>query len=91
MKLIDALEVLNRPVPEDAPNLEAFLACGFMPLHLLTFLSAQLRIRFPGHRVNVGTGVYGDLIGNIERLNQPRPFSLGVVIEGVTSIHVSQP
>ena len=69
MTLIDALEVLKRPVPDAAPDSRVFLACGFTPLHLQTFLAAQLRIQSPGHRVEVHTGLFGDLAGNLERLS----------------------
>ncbi|MEK7762850.1 MAG: HAD-IIIC family phosphatase [Nitrospirota bacterium] len=81
MKLIDALEVLKRPVLDAAPDLRVFLSCGFTPLHLQTFIAAQLRMQRPGHRVEVSTGLFGDLIGNIERLNLAGLESLAVVIE----------
>ena len=81
MKLIDALETLKRPAPDAAPDAGVFLACGFTPLHLKTFLTAQLRILRPNHRVEVTTGLFGDLIGNIERLNPAGRDSLAVVIE----------
>lgn len=68
MKLIDALAVNRRPLPEGAPTLRIFLACGFTPLHLQTFLTASLRERSPLERVEVTTGLFGDLAGNIERL-----------------------
>src|SRR5436853_315400 len=81
MTLIDALEVLKRPVPDAAPDSRVFLACGFTPLHLQTFLAAQLRIQSPGHRVEVHTGLFGDLAGNLERLSLAGLDSLAVVIE----------
>ena len=81
MKLIDALEVLRRPVLDAAPDLRVFLSCGFTPLHLQTFIAAQLRMQCPGHRVEVNTGLFGDLTGNIERLNLADLESLAVVIE----------
>lgn len=45
----------------------AFLACGFEPLHLPTFLQAHHALRFDGQALEVSVGVYGDLAGNLER------------------------
>jgi len=81
LKLIDALELLNRPVSDNAPDLRIFLACGFTPLHMQTFLAAQLQILFPQHRIGINTGLFGDLIGNIMRLELSSVNSLVVVIE----------
>lgn len=81
MKLIEALAVNKRPLPEDAPILRVFLACGFTPLHLQTFLIASLRERSPLERVEVATGLFGDLAGNIERLQAAACDVLVVPIE----------
>ena len=81
MKLIDALEVLKRSVADDAPETKVYLACGFTPLHLQTFLAAQLRIRLPRRRVGITTGLFGDLTGNIERLEPSGVHALAVVVE----------
>jgi FkbH-like protein len=81
VNLIEALEVLTRSVAYDAPELKVFLACGFTPLHLQSFLAAQLRIRLPQHRVGINTGLLGDLIGNIDRLDPSSIDALAVVVE----------
>lgn len=81
MKLIDALEILKRPVPNEAPKMQVYLACGFTPLHLQTFLAAQLRIRLPQRQVGITTGLFGDLTGNIERVEPSGVNALVVVIE----------
>ena len=81
MKLLDALEILKQPVPNEAPELKVYLACGFTPLHLQTFLAAQLRIRLPRHRVGINRGLFGDLTGNIERLEPSGVHALAVVVE----------
>ena len=81
MNLIEALEILNQALPENAPPLRAFLACGLTPLHLQTFLAAHLRQRSPQHRVEVSTGLFGDLAGNVERLQGSSYDLLFVVIE----------
>ena len=61
MKLIDALNLVRHPLAEDAPELKIFLACGFTPLHLQTFLAAEMRLRFPEKRVSIRTGLFGDI------------------------------
>ncbi|MEQ1474189.1 MAG: HAD family hydrolase, partial [Candidatus Acidiferrum sp.] len=69
MNLIEALELSRKPVPDSAVPLRIFLACGFAPLHLLTFLVAHLRQLLPANHVEIKTGLYGDLPGTLERLN----------------------
>ncbi len=81
MKLIDALAVIRRPLPENAPLLRVSLACGFTPLHLETFLTAGLRERSPVERVEVTTGLFGDLAGNIEGIRSADGDVLVAVIE----------
>jgi FkbH-like protein len=80
MKLIEALEVLGRPVA-DAPSLKIFLACGFTPLHLQTFFGAQLLLTVPEKRPEIKTSLFGDLVGSIERLDASVIDGLAVVIE----------
>src|SRR3979411_219341 len=67
MKLAEALKVIQSALP-DAPRLEVALLCGFTPLHLETFFRAHLCKLFPGRSPNVQTGLYGDLIGNLQRV-----------------------
>jgi FkbH-like protein len=81
MKLVEALELCRRPVTDTAPELRIFLACGFTPLHLATFLSAELRVSHPETRVVVETGLFGDLIGNIDRADLSSADSAAVTIE----------
>lgn len=68
MKLSEALKIAQAVLPADSEKLTVFLACGFTPLHLSTFLAAHLRERLPEHNVEIKIGIYGDLIGNLERL-----------------------
>jgi FkbH-like protein len=72
MNLLDALELLKQPISKPASTGEVYLACGFTPLHLKTFLAAHLRLQFPQTRMEIKTGLYGDLIGNLERFQAPR-------------------
>jgi FkbH-like protein len=81
MKLIEALELLAQPVSNGDPDFRVLLACGFTPLHLKTFLAAQLRTRIPRHRVGISTGLFGDLTGSIERLEPSEVHALAVVVE----------
>src|SRR4029077_12055998 len=67
MKLAEALRIVQA-VPPSAPRLQVALVCGFTPLHLETFLRAHLCKLFPERSPQVQTGLYGDLIGNLERV-----------------------
>jgi len=67
MRLIDAVKICKQPPPERAQAFRVGLLCGFTPLHLKTFLEAELRVRLPGRHVVVNTGIYGDLLGNLAR------------------------
>jgi len=49
-----------------------------MPLHISTFLKAQLYIKYPDKRINVKEGIYGDLMGNLARMKNTR-INAGVV------------
>lgn len=82
MKFQDALKILNNPdtSKEKAPFV-GFLACGFEPLHLKTFLAAQLQQRLPQHAISVQTGIFGDLLGNLERGQKINADCLGLVLE----------
>lgn len=79
MKLSEALKIVQSVLPADAEKLTVFLACGFTPLHLSTFLAAHLRGCLPERAVEIQTGTYGDLIGNLERL-QKSSCDAGVLV-----------
>jgi FkbH-like protein len=81
MNLMEALEVLQRPVSDHDPRLSVFLACGFTPLHLQTFLTAHLRNIYRSHRIELSSGLFGDLMGNLERLRPDDFDALAVVVE----------
>jgi FkbH-like protein len=81
VKLLEALELLQRPVADGTPELKVYLACGFTPLHLKTFLAANLRALTPDSRVLVEAGFFGDLIGNLERVQASGISVLVVAIE----------
>lgn len=81
MKLIDALELLARPLPEDNPDFVVLLDCGFTPLHLQTLVAAHLQMLLPRNRVRVNAGIFGDLIGNIERFEPSMTQALAIAVE----------
>jgi FkbH-like protein len=81
MNLIEALEISRKPVAPDAKLLRVFLACGFTPLHLQNFLSAHLRQQLPESRVELKTGLFGDLVGSLERLDAKNLDGLVVALE----------
>ena len=81
MNLLHALELLKQPVAEPASDRQLYLACGFTPLHLKTFLAAHLRLCLLEDRFEIGTGLYGDLIGNLERLRPSSGTAVCVFVE----------
>ena len=81
MNLIEALEVLKQSVPAGSPSIRVALACGFTPLHLQTFLTAHLRQRMSRHAIEIVPGLFGDLIGNIERAVTAKSDVLAIVME----------
>ena len=58
-----------------------FLACGFQPLHLGTFFHAHLLNRLPAGAVEVITGLYGDLRGNLKKAAESPATGAAAVIE----------
>lgn len=81
MKLIEALQILRNDRPGGGEEMAVFFSCGCTPLHLETFLTAQLQNRFPRRRVVVSHGLYGDVLGNLERMRLAAPESGVVVLE----------
>jgi FkbH-like protein len=81
MKLLEALEILKRPLPPEAPRFAVMLACGFTPLHLKTYLAAKMALRLPIHRMDVQEGLFGDLAGTLERCAGAQLDAVGVIVE----------
>jgi FkbH-like protein len=80
MKLVDALRIL-RQAPHGAKPFRTYLACGFTPGHLQTFLAASLQTLLPDRRVEIETGLYGDIAGNLRRINTFEGEAAAVVLE----------
>ena len=80
MKLLEALAIINN-TQRGQPQRIFFLACGFTPLHLLTFLKAHLQLQFFDSKIEIETGLYGDLPGNLARIQTASLAGAAVVIE----------
>jgi FkbH-like protein len=68
VKLAEALRILNAAPAESGGTAVFGLACSFTPLHLRTLLAAHLQQRRPDRKVEVTTGLYGDLLGTLDRM-----------------------
>jgi FkbH-like protein len=79
MKLAEAIKTV-RAAPQDAKPLEVALVCGFTPLHLETFLRAELCKLFPERLPRVTTGLYGDLAGNLQRVSEGQVEQASAVV-----------
>jgi FkbH-like protein len=58
-----------------------YLACGFQPAHLISFLKAYVAERFPGTGALIETGLYGDLEGNLKKAEASEAESAIVLVE----------
>src|SRR5690349_10324492 len=81
MRLSDALQINRRPNSPHGRLRRIHLVCGFTPLHLETVLTAQAKLRLPGDGVEVMTGLFGDLEGNIQRASEKAAEGAAIVIE----------
>ena len=80
VKLIEALRIYG----EDRtalPRRDVHLICGLTPLHLETFLGAELQQRAMSEAVAIRIGLFGDLAGNLERAITDGATSAAVVVE----------
>ncbi len=81
MNITEALKI-TQSVPREARPFAVTLACGFTPLHLQTFLSAHLQQSLPDRKVNITTGLYGNLAGTLEGIaNAELPDGLVIALE----------
>jgi FkbH-like protein len=80
VKLVDALEILKRPQPNESSPFRVSLVCGFTPLHLQTFLAAELRQAIPTAPVELSIGQFDDLVGNIRRAREAPDDDVAVVV-----------
>ena len=80
MKLSEALQINGAPASAE-PAERVYLACGFTPLHLQTFLTAHVRQRLDRRAVQLEVGLFGDLAGNVERAARRDPGPAAVILE----------
>jgi FkbH-like protein len=81
MKLIDALNILKQKPQAGVDPYRFALVCGFTPLHLQTFLHAELQQRFPNRHIQISTGVFGDITGTLETLKLDSLETVAIVLE----------
>ncbi|MGD0381911.1 MAG: HAD-IIIC family phosphatase [Thermoguttaceae bacterium] len=81
MKLAQALAVIQKMPPPGEGDYNIFLACGFMPLHLQTFLTAHLGLLMGNRPVAMRCGLYGDLAGNLDRAAEEKCDAVAVALE----------
>ena len=81
MTVSEALRILQESRVATGTPLQLLLACGFTPLHLGTLVAAEVQRRVPDRRVELTTGLYGDLAGTLERLDDARLEAAVVVVE----------
>ncbi len=80
MKLIEALNILREEPNANEHPLRLGLVCGFTPLHLQTFLAAELRVQL-SVRAHIQSGLYGDFLGNLQKLPDSGAEAAAVVVE----------
>jgi FkbH-like protein len=78
MKLSEALRVINESRAIARVH-RIDLVCGFTPLHLKTFLAAYLQSEITDARIEIVTGVYGDVTAALSGV--PAGSELVVVLE----------
>lgn len=81
MKLREALQVIRNSDLREGKPFKVYLAAGFEPLHLRTFLAAHLAGPVGDRPAEVECGLFGDLAGNIERIASSGAHAAAVVIE----------
>jgi FkbH-like protein len=79
MKLVEALNILKDAKHRKGESFTCFLATGANPLHLKTLLAAELSLLLPDHKVEMQSGLYGDFLGNLDRLAKANTDS-GIVL-----------
>ena len=81
MKLVEALEILKGIEGRKGGTLRCVLAAGLNPLHFKTFLAAELSLLFADQTIEISDGLYGDLLGNLDRLTKAdAKADIGIVL-----------
>jgi FkbH-like protein len=80
MNVTEALSIL-RDAPKEARPFHVTLACGFVSLHLQTFLAAYLQQALPERHVVVFPGLYGNLAATVEQSAEAQRENVVIAIE----------
>ena len=80
MKISEALQAIHA-APADAPRFKVLLACGFTPLHLQTFLAAHVQRARQTRKVELQTGLFGDLAGTLRRAISEPVHAVAIAME----------
>src|SRR5260370_827497 len=81
MRLSEALRINEQAASAISPPRKIHLVCGFTPLHLETFVQANVRRNFPGEGVEAISGLFGDLEGNLQKATQAPAEGALLVLE----------
>src|SRR5260370_16842164 len=81
MRLSEALRINEQAVSATSPPRKIHLVCGFTPLHLETFVKANVRLNLPGEEVEIISGLFGDLEGNLSKASHAPAEGALVVLE----------
>ena len=82
MQLFEALKIIrDRGKADDESTHRVDLVCGCTPLHLRTFLAAELTSRYDAGAVDVRSGLFGDIPGSLQQVLAEPSESAVVVLE----------
>ena len=81
MKFLSALELIRCQVLDGTTPRKLFLACGFTPVYIPVFINAELINFQPDRKNEIKFGLFGDLLGNIQRGQASECEALIVIIE----------
>ena len=81
MNFLSALELIRCQVLDGTTPRKLFLACGFTPVYLPVFINAELIALQPNRKNEIKSGLFGDLLGNVQRGQASDCEALLVVVE----------
>jgi FkbH-like protein len=82
VQLFEALKIIrDRGTADDGLTHRVDLICGFTPLHLRTFLAAELTSRYEAGSVDVRIGLFGDLPGSLQQSVAEPPDSAVLILK----------
>jgi len=80
LKLAEALSLAAARHDGNPTVRRVWLACGFTPLHLVTYLKARA-LTSRREALDIRTGVFGDLPGNLALATADKPAECAVIVE----------